>query len=109
MDPTLQPWTQGLIWREGAFGPELRGCAQGYRRARHTGAERAALGPFLRSPIGISGRTRTNLIKIVFWDRTGLCLFIKRLVHGAFLEHLQRHQFGRRPQQLDADQLGLAP
>lgn len=26
-----------------------------------------------------------NLIKIVFWDGTGLCLFTKRLEHGVFL------------------------
>jgi transposase len=26
-----------------------------------------------------------NLIKIVFWDRTGLCLFTKRLEQGVFL------------------------
>jgi transposase len=31
------------------------------------------------------GRTRANLIKIVFWDGTGLCLFTKRLEHGVFL------------------------
>jgi transposase len=28
---------------------------------------------------------KANLIKIVFWDGTGLCLFTKRLEHGAFL------------------------
>ena len=28
---------------------------------------------------------RANLIKIVFWDGTGLCLFTKRLEHGVFL------------------------
>ena len=31
------------------------------------------------------GRTRANLIKILFWDGTGLCLFTKRLEHGVFL------------------------
>jgi transposase len=28
---------------------------------------------------------KANLIKIVFWDGTGLCLFSKRLEQGAFL------------------------
>ena len=28
---------------------------------------------------------KTNLIKIVFWDGTGLCLFTKRLEQGVFL------------------------
>ena len=28
---------------------------------------------------------KANLIKIVYWDGTGLCLFIKRLEHGVFL------------------------
>ena len=42
----------------------------------------------IRSPAICScsaGRTRANLIKIVFWDGTGLCLFTKRLEHGVFL------------------------
>jgi transposase len=28
---------------------------------------------------------KANLIKVVFWDGTGLCLFTKRLEHGVFL------------------------
>lgn len=28
---------------------------------------------------------KANLIKIVFWDGTGLCLFTKRLAHGVFV------------------------
>ena len=28
---------------------------------------------------------KANLIKVVFWDGTGLCLFTKRLEHGIFL------------------------
>ena len=31
------------------------------------------------------GRTRANLIKIIYWDGTGFCLFTKRLEHGVFL------------------------
>jgi transposase len=27
---------------------------------------------------------KANLLKIVFWDGTGLCLFTKRLEHGVF-------------------------
>ncbi|MBR0713098.1 IS66 family insertion sequence element accessory protein TnpB [Bradyrhizobium liaoningense] len=32
-----------------------------------------------------AGRTRTNLIKIIYWHGTGFCLFTKRLEHGVFL------------------------
>ena len=41
----------------------------------------------IRSPAtcSCSGAARANLIKIVFWDGTGLCLFTKRLEHGVFL------------------------
>jgi transposase len=28
---------------------------------------------------------KANLITVVFWDGSGLCLFIKRLEHGVFL------------------------
>lgn len=28
---------------------------------------------------------KANLLKIVFWDGTGLCLFTKRLEHGIFV------------------------
>jgi len=28
---------------------------------------------------------KANLIKIVYWDGTGLCLFTKRIEHGVFL------------------------
>lgn len=31
------------------------------------------------------GRTRANLIKIIYWDGTGFRLFTKRLEHGVFL------------------------
>jgi transposase len=31
------------------------------------------------------GRTRANLIKIIYWDGAGFCLFTKRLEHGVFL------------------------
>ena len=41
--------------------------------------------PFTGHLFVIRGRTRANLIKIVFWDGTGLCLFTKRLEHGVFL------------------------
>ena len=38
-----------------------------------------------RATCSCSGAARANLIKIVFWDGTGLCLFTKRLEHGVFL------------------------
>src|SRR3974390_742691 len=41
--------------------------------------------PFSGHLFVFRGRTRTNLIKIVFWDGTGLCLFTKRLEHGVLL------------------------
>ena len=31
------------------------------------------------------GRTRANLIKIIYWDGTGFCLITKRLERGVFL------------------------
>ncbi|WP_018147512.1 IS66 family insertion sequence element accessory protein TnpB [Henriciella marina] len=40
--------------------------------------------PFTGHLFVFRGR-KANLIKIVYWDGTGLCLFIKRLEHGAFL------------------------
>ncbi len=41
--------------------------------------------PFSGHLFVFRGRNRANLIKIVFWDGTGLCLFTKRLEHGVFL------------------------
>jgi transposase len=64
-----------------------------------------------------------SLLKILFWDGTGLCLFTKRIDRGNFFwprlaepgssvtlspAQLQRAQFGRRSGRLDADQLALA-
>ena len=40
--------------------------------------------PFTGHLFVFRGR-RANLIKIVFWDGTGLCLFTKRLEQGVFL------------------------
>lgn len=40
--------------------------------------------PFCGHLFVFRGR-RANLIKIVFWDGSGLCLFTKRLEHGVFL------------------------
>jgi transposase len=42
------------------------------------------LDPFAGHLFVFRGR-KANLIKIVFWDGTGLCLFTKRLEHGVFL------------------------
>ena len=41
--------------------------------------------PFTGHLFVFRGRTRANLIKIIYWDGTGLCLFTKRLEHGVFL------------------------
>ncbi len=41
--------------------------------------------PFSGHLFVFRGRTRANLIKIIHWDGTGLCLFTKRLEHGVFL------------------------
>lgn len=41
--------------------------------------------PFSGHLFVFRGRTRANLIKIVYWDGTGLCLFTKRLEQGVFL------------------------
>ena len=38
-----------------------------------------------RSRTGLISQIPPNLIKIVFWDGTGLCLFTKRLEQGVFL------------------------
>ena len=40
--------------------------------------------PFTGHLFVFRGRTRANLIKIIYWDGTGFCLFTKRLEHGAF-------------------------
>jgi transposase len=41
--------------------------------------------PFSGHLFVFRSRTRANLIKIIHWDGTGLCLFTKRLKHGVFL------------------------
>ena len=46
--------------------------------------ERAAQDPFSGHLFVFRGR-KANLIKIVFWDGTGLCLFTKRLDQGVFI------------------------
>jgi transposase len=42
------------------------------------------LDPFSGHLFVFRGR-KADLIKIVYWDGTGLCLFTKRLEHGVFL------------------------
>jgi len=41
--------------------------------------------PFTGHLFVFRGRTRANLIKLIYWDGTGLCLFTKRLEQGVFL------------------------
>ena len=69
---------------EGSPGLRLHRYAQGHRWARDAGPGRAAARPFLGHLFVFRGR-KANLIKIVYWDGTGLCLFTKRLEHGVFL------------------------
>ena len=60
--------------------------------------------PFTGHLFVFRGRTRANLIKIVFWDGTGLCLFTKRLEHGVFLwprDRVQPHPAARQPRRRD--------
>src|SRR5258705_13453461 len=71
--------------REGAPGLGLYRHAQGHRRARHAGPGRAAGQDPFSGHLFVFRARKANLIKIVFWDGTGLCLFTKRLEHGAFL------------------------
>lgn len=41
--------------------------------------------PFSGHLFVFRGRHKANLIKIIYWDGTGFCLFIKRLEQGVFL------------------------
>ena len=41
--------------------------------------------PFSGHIFVFRGRSRANLIKIVYWDGTGFCLFTKRIEQGVFL------------------------
>ena len=41
--------------------------------------------PFTGHLFVFRGRSRAKLIKIIYWDGTGFCLFTKRLEHGVFL------------------------
>jgi transposase len=70
--------------REGAPGLRLHRHAQGHQWPRDAGPGRAAADPFSGHLFVFRGR-KANLIKIVYWDGTGLCLFTKRLEHGVFL------------------------
>jgi transposase len=47
---------------------------------------------------------KANLIKIMFWDGTGLCLFTKRLEHGVFMRRpLGQCSLRRENSQLGSD------
>src|SRR3982074_1496039 len=70
--------------REGAPSLRLYRHAQGHRWARDAGPGRVAARSLLRPSLRVPG-PKANLIKIVYWDGTGLCLFTKRLEHGVFL------------------------
>lgn len=53
---------------------------------------------------------RRNILKAVYWDRTGFCLFAKRLEHGRFVLQgtATRHELDERTMRLllDGIQLG---
>jgi transposase len=72
--------------REGSPRVRLHRHAQGHRRACYAMLVQGVLrqDPFSGHLFLFRGR-KANLIKIVFWDGTGLCLFTKRLEHGVFL------------------------
>ena len=48
--------------------------------------------PFTGHLFVFRGRTRANLIKIIYWDCTGFCLFTKRLAWVT-----RRHRPASRP------------
>lgn len=41
--------------------------------------------PFSGHLFVFRGHTRADLIKVIYWDGAGQCLFTKRLEHGVFL------------------------
>ena len=51
---------------------------------RGFGAAGVARGSFLRPPVLFRGK-RGDLVKALWWDGQGMCLFSKRLEHGRFL------------------------
>src|SRR5260370_226865 len=65
----------------GGGGPR-RG--QGLRQPGGTGADGAGPGPVRGSRVCFRGR-RGDLIKLLWWDGDGLCLFAKRLERGRFV------------------------
>src|SRR5919109_5533092 len=71
--------------REGAHGPGYVDMRKGIDGLAMLVQGVLRQDPFSGHLFVFRGRTRANLIKIVFWDGTGLCLFTKRLEHGVFL------------------------
>ena len=56
---------------------------RGFDGLSHDGAGRAEAGPVLRRHLRFRGR-RGDLVKILYWDGQGFCLFAKRLEKGRF-------------------------
>ena len=63
--------------REGAPGSWLHGHAQGIDGLAMLVQGVLQQDPFTGHLFVFRGRTRANLIKIIFWDGTGLCLFTR--------------------------------
>ena len=58
--------------------------AQGVRQPSGTSSERAGQDPFSGHVFCFRGR-RGDLVKLLWWDGDGLCLFAKRLERGRFV------------------------
>lgn len=73
----------GSIRREGPHRLRRHRHAQRYRRVGDLVQETLLHDPFAGHLFAFRGR-KANLIKILYWDGTGLCLFTKRLEHRIF-------------------------
>src|SRR5450631_4118943 len=67
--------------REGAPGAGLHRHEKGHGRADHDGLKKD---PFCGHLFAFRGK-RAQIVKILFWDGNGLCLFTKRLDRGGFV------------------------
>ena len=82
-------WSMGAArdhssgWRQDLSGLWRHGHAARLRWSEHHGAGRAKAEPLLGRNFLFSGR-RGSLVKILYWDGQGFCLFAKRLEKGRF-------------------------
>jgi len=75
---------EGNVERRQAVGTRQRKHAQGFRQSGGAGANGARAGSVLR-PCVLLSRPRGDLVKLLWWDGDGLCLFAKRLERGRFV------------------------